>query len=115
MDALKVLDEVLAEDRTATLLDDDIYSVLPNHTGGHHYDRISAVYDLVVSTRLYNVVMWGSSPLDYMAFARQAVASNREGRLLDAGCGSMLFTAPAYLDCKRRIIAFDQSLAMLRR
>ncbi len=115
MDALKVLDEVLAENRTATLIDDDIYSVLRNDTGGHHYDRRSAVYDLVVGTRLYNLVMWGSSPLDYVAFARQAVESNLKGRVLDAGCGSMLFTAPAYLDCGREIIAFDQSLAMLRR
>jgi ubiquinone/menaquinone biosynthesis C-methylase UbiE len=59
--------------------------------------------------------MWGSSPVDYVNFARQAVASRSDGRLLDAACGSMLFTAPAYLECKRKIIAFDQSLAMLRR
>ncbi|HEY3025717.1 MAG TPA: class I SAM-dependent methyltransferase [Pyrinomonadaceae bacterium] len=115
MDALSVLDEVLAENRTARLIDDHIYSVLPDEIGRHHYDRRSTAYDLVVGTRLYNSVMWGSSPLDYIAFARQAVESNLEGRFLDAGCGSMLFTARAYLDCKRQIIAFDQSLAMLRR
>jgi SAM-dependent methyltransferase len=115
MDALNILSKVLAENRTATLIDDDIYSVLPNEIGRHHYDRRSTIYDLVVGTRLYNSVMWGSSPLDYIAFARQAVESNLEGRFLDAGCGSMLFTARAYLDCKRQIIAFDQSLAMLRR
>ncbi len=115
MDALKVLDEVLAENRTARLIDDNIYSVLPDDIRGHYYDRRSAVYDLVVGTRLYNSVMWGSSPLDYGAFARQAVNSNIEGRFLDAACGSMLFTARAYLDCNRQIIAFDQSLAMLRR
>ena len=111
-DELKV---VLAENCTVRLVDDGIYSVLPDASSKHHYDKRATVYDLVVSTRLYNFAMWGSSPLDYAAFARQAVASRPDGRFLDAGCGSMLFTAPIYLDCGRQIIAFDQSLAMLRR
>lgn len=59
--------------------------------------------------------MWGSSPLAYRAFAREAIESSYDGRVLDAACGSMLFTATVYRDCQRRIIAFDQSLAMLRR
>jgi ubiquinone/menaquinone biosynthesis C-methylase UbiE len=115
MDALDQLREVLAEGRTARLVGDGVYSVLSNVSREHHYDRRATVYDLVVGTRLYNSVMWGSSPLDYVAFARQAVASRADGTLLDAACGSMLFTAPAYLECQRTIIAFDQSLAMLRR
>jgi SAM-dependent methyltransferase len=52
---------------------------------------------------------------DYVAFARQAAASDQAGLLLDAGCGSLLFTARAYLDCPRAILACDQSLEMLRR
>ena len=115
MDALNVLDELLAENRTARLIDDSIYSVLPDDIRRHHYDRRATVYDLVVSTRLYNSVMWGSSPLDYVTFARQAVRSCVDGRFLDAGCGSLLFSAPAFLECNRQVIAFDQSLAMLRR
>jgi ubiquinone/menaquinone biosynthesis C-methylase UbiE len=114
MDALNDLKEVL-ENRAVRLIEDDIYSVLPDAPSKHHYDRRATVYDLVVSTRLYNSIMWGSSPLDYVAFARQAVASSPNGRVLDAACGSMLFTAQIYLDCQRKIIAFDQSLAMLRR
>jgi ubiquinone/menaquinone biosynthesis C-methylase UbiE len=109
------LKEVLAEGRTARLIEDSIYSVLPQAASKHHYDSRSAVYDLVVSTRLYNSIMWGTSPRDYIAFALQAVRSCGSGRFLDAGCGSMLFTAPAYLESTRPIIAFDQSLAMLRR
>ena len=35
--------------------------------------------------------------------------------MLDAGCGSLLFTAEVYLECSRQVIAFDQSLRMLRR
>jgi len=68
-----------------------------------------------MGNRLYNSVMWGSSLLDYIAFARQAVTSCPNGRFLDAACGSMLFPASTYLECNRQIIAFDQSLAMLRR
>src|SRR6266576_1689445 len=100
MDALNDLKEVLAENYTARLVEDGIYSVLTNASSKHHYDRRATVYDLVVSTRLYNSVMWGSSPFDYRTFARQAVTSCPNGRLLDAGCGSMLFTAPIYLEYK---------------
>jgi ubiquinone/menaquinone biosynthesis C-methylase UbiE len=108
------LKDVLAETRAVRLVEDDIYSVLPDLSHKHHYDKRAAVYDLVVGTRLYNFAMWGSSPLDYIAFARQAVGSNANGRFLDAGCGSLLFTARVYLESNRQIIAFDQSLSMLR-
>jgi ubiquinone/menaquinone biosynthesis C-methylase UbiE len=57
----------------------------------------------------------GTSSSHYVEFARQALNSSSEGIFLDAGCGSMLFTARTYADSKRRIVAFDQSLAMLRR
>ena len=109
------LKEVLANDRVVQLLEDDIYSVLPDASRSHHYDRRETVYDLVVSSRLYNSIMWGSSPLDYVAFARQAIKSSHDGKFLDAGCGSLLFTASVYLETDRQIVAFDQSLAMLRR
>lgn len=114
MDALKELEAMLEENRNVRLAEPDIYSLLPDIPGKHHYDRRATVYDLVVSTRLYNSVMWGSSPRDYIAFARQAVIFAK-GKVLDAACGSMLFTARAYLDSNRQIIALDQSLAMLRR
>lgn len=115
MDALDELKEVIVENHPVRLVEDDIYSVLTDAARQHHYDKRATVYDLVVSTRLYNRVMWGSSPLDYVVFARRAVASNAEGKFLDAGCGSMLFTARTYLEGRRQTIAFDQSLAMLRR
>src|SRR4030095_10067052 len=101
MDALQELREVLAENRIVRLVEDGIYSVLPDAGGQHHYDRRATVYDLVVSTRLYNFVMWGSSPADYKAFARQAHTSCAGGRFLDAACGSMLFTASTYLEGNR--------------
>jgi SAM-dependent methyltransferase len=109
------LKEVIAEGRTIRLAEEGIYSVLPEAAHEHLYDRRAAVYDFVVGTRLYNRVMWGTSPLDYTAFARRAVTSQPSGRFLDAGCGSMLFTARAHLEGGRQIVAFDQSLRMLRR
>jgi len=38
-----------------------------------------------------------------------------QGKFLDAGCGSLLFTAGTYLESSRQIVGFDQSVAMLRR
>lgn len=106
---------VIAEGHTVRTVAEGIYSVLPDGPHAHLYDGRAAVYDLVVGTRIYNRVMWGASLPDYVAFARQAAASDSTGTLLDAGCGSLLFTARAYLDCRRPIIACDQSLSMLRR
>jgi ubiquinone/menaquinone biosynthesis C-methylase UbiE len=111
----QMLKEVLAEDRAVRLVEEDIYSVLPDTSVRHHYDKRATLYDSVVSTRLYNLVMWGTSPDDYVQFARQALNSSSDGMFLDAGCGSMLFTASIYASSNRRIVAFDQSLAMLRR
>ena len=115
MNAPDELNEVVAEERFIRLIEEDIYSVLPDISVLHHYDQRAALYDLVVRTRLYNSVMWGSSPSDYVDFARQALNSSRDGTFLDAGCGSLLFTARIYVDANCQIIAFDQSLAMLRR
>ncbi len=106
---------MLPEGCAIRLVEDNIYSALPDAPYTHLYDRRAAAYDAVVSTWIYNRLMWGTSPLDYTAFAREAVVSHPEGRILDAGCGSMLFTAEVYLASNRQIIAFDQSLRMLRR
>ena len=64
MDAPNELREVLLENRIVCLVETGIYSVLPDVVSQHPYDRRATVYDLVVSTRSYNSVMWGSSPLD---------------------------------------------------
>jgi len=114
MDVLEELKNVLAEQRTVRLIEDDIYSVLPDTSVQHHYDKRAVLYDSVVRTWLYNFVMWGISPSHYVQFARQALDSSRDGMFLDAGCGSLLFTGRIYVDSNRRIVAFDQSLAMLR-
>jgi len=115
MDASDELNEIVTERRLVRLIEDDIYSVLPDTSVPHHYDKRAAVYDLVVSTWLYNFIMWGTSPYDYVEFAHQAVNSSDNRMFLDAGCGSLLFTARIYASASCPIIAVDQSLAMLRR
>ncbi len=114
-DTLETLRGVVEEGRTVRALDGGIYSVLQDEPHAHLYDRRAAAYDLFVGTRLYNRVLWGDTPREYEGFARRAFASGEGGMILDAACGSMLFSAPAYLECERQIVAFDQSLAMLRR
>ncbi len=109
------LEEIIQENRTLRVVEDGIYSVLENSAHNHLYDRRATLYDLVVGTRLYNRVMWGTSPSDYVEFACCAVESHGDGLFLDAGCGSLPFTARAYIESRRQIIAFDQSLEMLRR
>jgi SAM-dependent methyltransferase len=64
---------------------------------------------------VYNRLLWGCSPDHYTDFARRADNSQPRGPILDAGCGSLLFTAEAHLGCGRTVIACDQSLDMLRR
>jgi SAM-dependent methyltransferase len=115
MDHYEEFTDVLTEGCLIRLVEDDIYSALPDVPHKHLYDKRAAAYDSIVSTWVYNRVMWGTSPNDYVAFAREAVLSHPDGRMLDAGCGSLLFTSQAYLSSKRQVIAFDQSLEMLKR
>jgi ubiquinone/menaquinone biosynthesis C-methylase UbiE len=109
------LTKVLAEKYSVKPVEDDIYSVLPDSSQKHQYDKMAALYDLMVGTRLYNRLMWGASLAGYVSFVEQALDSNPNGIFLDAGCGSLLFTAKSYLKNNRPIIAFDQSLSMLQR
>lgn len=116
MNHLDELKEFVTEGRSVRPVEEGIYTVLAEGArAAHLYDRRAGVYDALVGTRLYNRVMWGASPEDYAAFARRAVDARAAGWMLDAACGSMLFTARAYVETGRRLIAFDQSLRMLRR
>lgn len=112
---MNILEEVVAADRDVRLVEPGIYTVLPAASPESPYDRKAAGYDMVVGSSLYNRVMWGTAPNDYSAFAREALDAHPGGRFLDAGCGSMLFTARAYLESDRPIVAVDLSLGMLRR
>jgi ubiquinone/menaquinone biosynthesis C-methylase UbiE len=112
---MSIFSEVIAEGYSIRSVEEGIYSVLPDGPHTHLYDGRAALYDLVVGTRIYNRVMWGASLDNYIGFVQEAVASDSTGILLDAGCGSLLFTAQTYLHSQRPILACDQSLEMLRR
>jgi SAM-dependent methyltransferase len=92
---------------------DGVWSVLPADAPGQVYDRRAAAYDFVVGSRLYNRLLWGSSPQAYGAFADRAVFSG-SGPLLDAGCGSLVFTAAVYARTDRPLVLVDRSIGMLR-
>jgi SAM-dependent methyltransferase len=115
-DAAKWLDDVMADGRPVRQLDERLFSVLPEGTAGHAYDGRARAYDRMIGSRLYNRIAWGSSPGHYRRFARRAVESAPGGWFLDAGCGTLLLTADAYLAAPTRpIVVLDQSLGMLKR
>jgi SAM-dependent methyltransferase len=109
------LSDFIASGRSVELIEEGIYSVLNDAPRAHQYDGRAAAYDFLVGSRLYNRLLWGCSPDHHAAFARRADNSQPRGPILDAGCGSLLFTAEAHLGCGRTVIACDQSLDMLRR
>lgn len=79
------------------------------------YDSIGATYDFVGGLDVYHRACWGVSTSKYRAFAERAVSRCGDGVLLDAGCGSMLFTAHAHRANDRgALIGMDASLKMLR-
>ncbi|HYN86242.1 MAG TPA: class I SAM-dependent methyltransferase [Pyrinomonadaceae bacterium] len=108
------LREVLAEGRGVREVGGGVFSVM-SEGGAQMYDGRAGLYDALVGTGVYNRLMWGSSPRAYREFARSAFASGAGGRVLDAACGSLLFTAGAYRESSRAVVAFDQSLSMLGR
>ena len=90
-----------------------MWSALPEGQHAGRYDRRASAYDAVVGSRLYNRLLWGSSPAAYGGFAARALQSS-DGPLLDAGCGSLVFTADVYARADRPLVLVDRSLGMLQ-
>lgn len=91
-----------------------IYSVLPDDETGSEYDKYGRIYDLVACNPIYNRLVWGYSTSLFKDMAGEALGS-APGCMLDLGCGSLAFTAKAYLaDATRPLVLADQSLEMLR-
>jgi len=78
------------------------------------YDRHARLYDRLIGNRLYNRAVWGVDPARYAAFAAEAVASG-SGPMLDAGCGTAVFTADVYRTATRPLTLVDRSAGMLAR
>lgn len=106
--------QALMRDVALEEVDDGIFSCLPPAQRHSDYDSKVRGYDLLVGNRYYNRLVWGNWPSRYRAFCREALAGSRGGTYLDAGCGSLVFTADVYTQADNtRIVLLDRSLGML--
>lgn len=105
----------LPDDAAPERLGDRLWSCLPPEERQAHYDLIAAPYDRLISSRLYNRWAWGVDEGAYARFLDEAIAAAGGGRLLDAGCGSAVLSAPAYRRHDVEAVLLDRSLGMLRR
>ena len=108
------LESLLAPGRALRPVGAGVVSALSSADEGAPYDRRAAAYDRLVGSRVYNRLVWGASVADYEGFAAEALAAG-DGPLLDAGCGTLVFTAGAYRGASRPLALVDLSLGMLRR
>jgi ubiquinone/menaquinone biosynthesis C-methylase UbiE len=112
-DARAALEELTG--RGPVVIERDIYEISPL-VGSAHYDRIASLYDVVLSTNVYNRAMWKTTPAAYRAFATRVFESRTSGTHVEIGCGSLLFTSHVYeQDRGRPAILIDPSIEMLRR
>jgi ubiquinone/menaquinone biosynthesis C-methylase UbiE len=85
-------------------------------TPAQYDSSIGGIYNIVGGWDIYHRIFWGVSTRAYKAFADRASLACAGGRLLDAGCGSMLFSAGAYLrNHHELVVGTDISQGMLRR
>jgi ubiquinone/menaquinone biosynthesis C-methylase UbiE len=109
------LGQLLAEGVKLETIEPQIYSVCPDAGEARLYDKMAKFYDLVVCNRFYNRVVWGYSVKKYEAVVQKALESADSGWVLDAGCGSLAFSARSYRGYSQRpIILLDKSLTLLR-
>jgi ubiquinone/menaquinone biosynthesis C-methylase UbiE len=110
------LAEILAEGVTLRQVEPRIYSVLAPAEASGSYDNVfGTFYDRVACSRLYNRLVWGYSTADYHTLCRDALESSTEGWVLDAGCGSLAFTAKTYAGYSRRpVVLLDRSVKLLK-
>ena len=81
---------------------------------GAPYDGRAALYDRLISSRLYNRLAWSTSPADYEEFAATAVAES-SGPLLEVAAGTAAATAAIHAASTRPTVLVDLSRDMLER
>jgi len=108
------LSEVISKDVTLRLVEPHIYSIHSTDETASGYDKWGLAYELVACNRFYNRLVWGYWPSEYYGFSRMALNASTDGWVLDAGCGSLAFTARTYLNYSNRpVILMDNSIKML--
>jgi SAM-dependent methyltransferase len=110
------LNEVISPDVSLRFVETNIYSIYPNEEHMISYDKMfGAFYDFIACNKVYNRLVWGYSTGDFYSLCQGALTSSTDGWVLDAGCGSLAFTAQAYgKDTQRPVVLLDQSLRLLR-
>jgi len=106
--------ELLQENAPLRCIEPHIYTLLEDGESTNAFDDLGSFYDRVICHPLYNRLMWGYSVKDYAILMDRALGAG--GRwVLDAGCGSLAFSARAYLaHPERPAVLLDQSLTLLR-
>lgn len=97
-------------------VEEAVFSCIDRNDRHSEYDKKANLYDRIIGNALYNRLAWGNRPSHYAAFCHQALASSPGGIFLDAGCGSLTFTANAYASANNQLIVLlDRSIGMLRK
>ena len=107
-----ILAATLKSDLPIRETSDGVWTVVKDTDSHIVYDSHAALYDTLIGNRLYNRIAWGSSPRSYARFAATALRANH-GKMLDAGCGSLVSTAELHIKSKRPTILCDLSAGML--
>jgi SAM-dependent methyltransferase len=111
----EMISGLLSPDVDLYSVEPHIFSVYPESEPIHHYDQNVDFYDRVIGNPIYNRLMWGYSTVEFTSFMRTALESRKSGWVLDAGCGSLVFTAGTYTRYPvRPVVMLDQSIGMLR-
>ena len=110
-----MLDSIL-QDVEPVEVSEGIFSVLDESRQQSGYDGKVLAYDALVGNRFYNKLMWGNWPSTYHRLCKKALAKSLDKPVLDAGCGSLVFTANAYAQSDNQcVVLLDRSQGMLKR
>lgn len=111
-----VPDGILKKGRDFRFVEPSLYSVYESENALNSYDSgFGNIYDTVACNSLYNRIAWGYSIDLFSQLANKALYSSGSGFILDAGCGSLAFTAKVYAEYRERpVVLLDQSLKLLR-
>ena len=110
------LPDLLLKDVSFRFIESHIYTVLPDIAVESSYEKkFGDIYDWVACNPIYNRLIWGYSTSKFASFTFDALRSSKKGFVLDAGCGSLAFTAKTYIEYSERpVVLLDQSLKLLR-
>ncbi len=113
---IEELNKILKSEIIISEIEKGIFSVIDEEKRKHDYDKKAIFYDKLVGNSIYNKVIWKNEISNYSNFCQKGISSRKTGWILDAGCGSLIFTAQNYKSEKNRsIVLVDRSIEMLKK